>query len=320
VACWGTPEFKHPGTPVLYDTSLPVKEGGATFRARFGVERDGVSLLADGSYSAGSELKDGYPEFTLGVLKKLGWDKDLTPQELAVIAKVGGNNLDAVSWSTDLSGGIQRVAIAHGCSPFGNGKARTIAWNLPDPIPVHREVIFTSRPDLVASYPTRPDAREFRVPNVGFSVQKAAVDKGTVKQFPLILTSGRLVDYEGGGEETRSNKWLAELKQDMFVEINPADAAERGIKDGAWVWVFGPENNSKAKMKALITPRIGKGVAWMPYHFAGWYEGVDQRSKYPKGADPIVLGESVNTLNTYGYDPATGMQEPKATLCQIRAA
>jgi formate dehydrogenase major subunit len=254
------------------------------------------------------------------VLKKLGWDKDLTPQELAVIAKVGGNNLDAVSWSTDLSGGIQRVAIAHGCSPFGNGKARTIAWNLPDPIPVHREVIFTSRPDLVASYPTRPDAREFRVPNVGFSVQKAAVDKGTVKQFPLILTSGRLVDYEGGGEETRSNKWLAELKQDMFVEINPADAAERGIKDGAWVWVFGPENNSKAKMKALITPRIGKGVVWMPYHFAGWYEGVDQRSKYPKGADPIVLGESVNTLNTYGYDPATGMQEPKATLCQIRAA
>jgi len=40
----------------------------------------------------------------------------------------------------------------------------------------------------------------------------------------------------------------------------------------------------------------------------------------PLGADPIVLGESVNTLTTYGFDPATGMQEPKATLCQIRAA
>ena len=318
--CWGTPEFKHPGTPVLYNTNLPVKEGGGTFRARFGVERNGVSLLADGSYSVGSELKDGYPEFTLGVLKKLGWDKDLAPQELAVIQNVAGNSPDAVSWSTDLSGGIQRVAIAHGCSPFGNAKARTIAWNLPDPIPVHREVIFTSRPDLVAKYPTLPDARQFRVPNLGFSVQKTAVDSGTVRQFPLILTSGRLVDYEGGGEETRSNKWLAELKQDMFVEINPADAAQRGIKDGGWVWVFGPEGNSKARMKALITERIGKGVAWMPYHFAGWFEGVDQRSKYPKGADPIVLGESVNTLTTYGFDPVTGMQEPKATLCQIRAA
>ena len=318
--CWGTPEFRHPGTPILYDTSLPVKEGGASFRARFGVERNGASLLADGSFSAGSEIKDGYPEFTLGVLKKLGWDKDLTEAELAVINKVNSANPDSVSWAIDLSGGIQRVAISHGCSPYGNAKARTVAWNLPDPIPVHREPIYTPRPDLVAKYPTPPDAMQFRVPNVGFTVQKAAVERGLAKQFPLILSSGRLVEYEGGGEETRSNKWLAELKQDMFVEINPADAAERGIKDGSWVWVFGPESNSKAKMKALVTERIGKGVAWMPYSFAGWFEGVDLRSKYPKGSDPIVLGESANTLTTYGYDPVTGMQEPKATLCQIRGA
>src|SRR5471032_2491505 len=92
--CGGTPEFKHPGTPILYNTNLPVKEGGGTFRARFGVERivkrkvmengqevereDHDNLLAEGSYSVGSEIKDGYPEFTLAVLKKLGWDKDLT--------------------------------------------------------------------------------------------------------------------------------------------------------------------------------------------------------------------------------------------------
>ena len=123
--CWGTPEFKHPGTPVLYNTNLPVKEGGGTFRPRFGVERNGVSLLADGSYSKDSEIKDGYPEFTLGVLKKLGWDKDLTAQELAIIERVNPANPDAVSWAIDLSGGIQRVAIEHGCSPYGNGKARS---------------------------------------------------------------------------------------------------------------------------------------------------------------------------------------------------
>ena len=318
--CWGTPELKHPGSPILYNTNLPVKEGGGTFRARFGVERDGVNLLAEDSYSQGSEIKDGYPEFTLAVLKKLGWNADLTPQELAVIQKIGGSNPDGVSWSTDLSGGIQRVAIAHGCSPYGNAKARAIAFGLPDPIPVHREVIYTSRPDLVAKYPTLPDAIQFRVPNIGFTVQKTVVEKGIAKQFPLILTSGRLVDYEGGGEETRSNKWLAELVQEMFVEINPEDAAERGIKDGSWVWVTGAENQSKAKMKASVTVRVAKGLVWMPYHFAGWFQGVDQRSKYPKGADPYVLGESVNTLTTYGYDPVTGMQEPKATLCQIKAA
>jgi formate dehydrogenase major subunit len=277
-------------------------------------------MLAEGSYSKDSEIKDGYPEFTLGVLKKLGWDTDLTEAEMAVINRVNPANPDSVSWSTDLSGGVQRVALKHGCIPYGNGKARMNAWNLPDPIPVHREPIYTPRVDLVSKYPTLPDARQFRLPNVGFSVQKAAVEKGVAKEFPIILSSGRLVEYEGGGEETRSNRWLAELQQDMFIEINPADAADRGIKDGGWVWVTGAENASKAKVKALVTERVGKGVAWMPFHFGGWFGGDDLRANYPQGADPIVLGESANTITTYGYDPATGMQEPKVTLCQIRAA
>jgi formate dehydrogenase major subunit len=320
--CWGSPEVKHPGTPILYNSTLPVMDGGSGFRARFGVERNGETLLAEGAYPPGSEIQDGYPEFTYGVLKKLGWDRDLTPQETAVIEKIGGGNPDAVSWSLDLSGGIQRVVLKHGCVPYGNGKARTIAWNLPDPIPVHREPIYTPRIELVAKYPTLPNARQFRLPNVGFDVQKAAVDKGIARQFPLILSSGRLVEYEGGGEETRSNKWLAELQQDMFIEINPSDAADRGIKDGAWVHVSGPEMASgrACRMKALVTERVGKGVAWMPFHFGGWFEGEDLRSRYPVGADPVVLGESANTVTTYGYDPATGMQEPKVTLCQIRAA
>ncbi|WP_375457785.1 formate dehydrogenase subunit alpha [uncultured Enterovirga sp.] len=318
--CWGKPEIRHPGTHILYNTNIHVKEGGSTFRARFGIERNGETLLAEDSYTLGSDLTDGYPEFTFGMLKKLGWDKDLTAEETATITRIGGASPDTVSWAIDLSGGIQRVCLEHGVSHYGNGKARANAWNLPDPVPVHREPIYSPRPDLVAKYPTRPDAREFRLPNIGFSVQKAVVEKGIAKQFPIILSSGRLVEYEGGGEETRSNPWLAELQQDMFVEVNVADAAERGIKDGSWVWVSGPENDAKTKVKALVTERVGKGVAWMPFHFSGWYQGADMRSKYPAGTDPIVLGESVNTITTYGYDPVTGMQETKVTLCQIRAA
>jgi formate dehydrogenase major subunit len=335
--CWGTPELKHPGTHTLYNTNLHVMDGGGTFRARFGVERvvktkavvDGKeveqetrhNLLAEGSYSLGSEIQDGYPEFTFGVLKKLGWDGDLSEAERATIERIGGANPDAVSWAIDLSGGIQRVAMKHGCIHYGNGKARANAFGLPDAVPVHREPIYTPRPELVAKYPTLPNARQFRMPNVGFDVQKAAVERGIAKEFPLILTSGRLVEYEGGGEETRSNKWLAELQQDMFIEINPADAAERGITDGAWVWVYGAaDTKPRARVKALVTERVGKGVTWCPFHFGGWYQGEDLRAKYPKGADPVVLGESVNTLTTYGFDPVTGMQEPKATLCQVRAA
>src|SRR5262249_31985144 len=198
--CWGAPEVRHPGSPILYNSTVAVMDGGSGFRARFGLERNGANLLAEGSYPVGSEIKDGYPEFTMVVLKKLGWDKDLKADELAAIEKVATSpdKVDAVSWSTDLSGGIQRVVLMHGCAPYGNAKARTVAWNLPDPTPVHREPIYTPRLELVSKYPTLPDAIQFRLPNVGFSAQKAAVDKGVAKQFPLILTSGRLVEYEGG--------------------------------------------------------------------------------------------------------------------------
>ena len=194
-------------------TSRSMMDGGGNFRANFGVERDGVDLLAgDGSHSKGSELTTGYPEFDHILLKKLGWWSDLTEAE----AKAA----EGKNWKTDLSGGIQRVAMAHGCHPWGNAKARAVVWNFPDGVPQHREPIYSTRPDLVAKYPTHDDKKAFwRLPTLYKTLQEQNKDIG--KTFPLIMTSGRLVEYEGGGEETRSNPWLAELQQEMFVEINP---------------------------------------------------------------------------------------------------
>ena len=309
---WGTPEMNHPGTANLYDMSLPVSQGGLTFRARFGVERDGENLLAEGVYSKNSEIKDGYPEFTMQMLMDLGWDGDLTAEERASIEAVAG---PSTNWKTDLSGGIQRVAIKHECAPFGNAKARAVVWNFPDPIPLHREPLYTSRRDLVPDYPTYEDKTFWRVPTLYESIQQ----KDFSKEFPMILTSGRLVEYEGGGDETRSNPWLAELQQEMFIEVNPRDANNLNIRDGHDVWVHGPEG-AKIKVKAMVTERVGEGVAFMPFHFGGHYQGKDLRDKYPKGADPIVLGESTNTVQTYGYDSVTQMQETKATLCAIKPA
>ncbi|MEJ2690766.1 MAG: formate dehydrogenase subunit alpha, partial [Deltaproteobacteria bacterium] len=307
--CWGTPELKHPGTPILYDPSKPVAKGGLTFRARFGTERDGQSLLAaDGVYSVGSDLKGGYPEFTADMLKQLGWWNDLTPAEKAAA--------DGRNWKTDLSGGIQRVAIKHGCAPFGNARARCQVWEYPDPIPIHREPLYTPRFDLVQKYPTYKDRKAFwRLPTRYISIQEV----NHSEKYPLVFTSGRLVEYEGGGAETRSNQWLAKLRPEMFAEINPKDANDAGIFHWQYIWLEGAEGG-RIKVRAMITPRVGPGVVWTPFHFGGWFEGKDLYDRYPVGAAPYVRGEACNTATTYGYDSVTQMQETKATLCRITPA
>jgi formate dehydrogenase major subunit len=307
---YGTPEIKHPGSPNLYDESRTMMDGGGCFRANFGVERDGVSLLAeDGSYPKGSELTTGYPEFDHVLLKKLGWWDDLTDAEKK--AAEGKN------WKTDLSGGIQRVTMQRGVHFWGNAKARAIVWNFPDGIPQHREPLYSPRPDLVAKYPTHDDKKAFwRLPTLFKSVQQKNVQDKVAEHFPLVLTSGRLVEYEGGGEETRSNPWLAELQQENFVEINARDANNRGVKDGEYVWVKTP-TGAQIKVKALVTDRVAAGTTFIPFHFSGWWMGKDMLEYYPEGAHPIVRAEAVNTATTYGYDSVTMMQETKTTLCQV---
>lgn len=306
--CWGTPEMKHPGSHILYDTSKPVAEGGSPFRARFGVDYQGKNLLAEGSWTKDSEIRDGYPEFSADLLKKLDWWQDLDPEEQ--------KGAEGKNWKTDLTGGIIRVAIKHGCAPYGNAKARCIVWNFPDPVPVHREPLYTPRRDLVQQFPTYQDRKVFwRLPTRYASIQ----EKDFSSDFPLIMTSGRLVEYEGGGDETRSNPWLAELQQDMFVEINPRDANNAGIRHGEQVWLEGPEGG-RIKVMAFVTERVGPGVVFMPFHFGGRYQGRDLRDKYPEGSAPYVLGESCNVVFTYGYDSVTAMQETKVSLCRLRRA
>jgi formate dehydrogenase major subunit len=153
-------------------------------------------------------------------------------------------------------------------------------------------------------------------------VQQQALKDGVAKRFPLVLTSGRLVEYDGGGEETRSNAWLAELQQDNFVEINPKTAADRGIRNGEYVWVSTPAKNPdgkhvRLKVKAKVTEGVGPDTCFIPFHFSGWWQGQDMLAYYPEGAYPIVRGEAVNTATTYGYDRVTVIQETKTTLCQV---
>jgi formate dehydrogenase major subunit len=181
----------------------------------------------------------------------------------------------------------------HGCHPFGNAKARAVVWNFPDPVPQHREPLYSPRPTWSPSTRrTTTRRRSGACPRCTRVVQEKNKDIG--KDFPLVMTSGRLVEYEGGGEETRSNPWLAELQQDMFVEINPKDANDRGIRNGEWVWVKTPtDEGARSSRSRRWSPSAWRrhGVPALPLLrlVAG---RKDLLEYYPEGAMPVVRGEA----------------------------
>ena len=83
--CW---DESHPGSPVLYNINLPVSQGGMGFRNRFGVERNGVSLLsAEGSAPKGSRIKGGYAEITSKNIEELAGVKLNEEEKKAVEGK-----------------------------------------------------------------------------------------------------------------------------------------------------------------------------------------------------------------------------------------
>ena len=71
------------------------------------------------------------------------------------------------------------MAIKHGCAPFGNAKARAVVWTFPDPVPLHREPLYSNRRDLVADYPTYDDKKFWRVPTLYASIQKKDFSRTT---------------------------------------------------------------------------------------------------------------------------------------------
>ena len=106
---WGTAAQGHPGTPLLYDTTKSVAEGELPFRARWGVEHEGANMLAEDAYTVGSEIEDGYPEITLGMIHALGWSGELTARERLIIIAVGA---DRFRWELfDIAEEEARAAI-----------------------------------------------------------------------------------------------------------------------------------------------------------------------------------------------------------------
>jgi len=303
--CWTE---KHPGSPNLYDISKPVMQGGMGFRNRFGLEHNGVNqLAADGSAPEQGAINGGYPEITKKNIEEVLGIK-LTDEERE---KMGA------TWATDGSGIIAEKCMQKGIAPYGNARARAIVWTFVDQIPQHREPIHSQRQDLAQKYPSFEDKpNHYRVYTKYKSLQQS---KDFSKEFPINLITARLVNFSGAGMETRASKYLSRITPEMFADIHPELAAKHGIKNWDFVWVHSPEG-TKIKVRARIVPSVKPNMIFLPFHWAGYMQGVDMTGNFPEGTRPFAVGESANTVTNYGYDIVTQIPETKGGLCRIERA
>ena len=300
--CWTT---SHSGSPVLYNINKPVKEGGMGFRNNFGLEKDGVDLLAaKGSAPIGSNIKDGYPEITSENIEAV-LGITLTEDEKAKIGK---------NWKVDKSNIIVQKCMEAGIAPYGNAKARARVWGWADEIPKHREPLHSPRTDLTKEYPSFADKPDHWRVDTRYVSEQTKQD--WAKDFPINLVTGRLVNMNGAGMENRASKYLAKLTPEMFCDINPDLAGRYGIRDGSMMWIHSPQG-TKIKVKAHYSHSVSPDRIFIPIHFAGVLEGESLLHKYPDGTAPYAIGESANTVTNYGYDIVTQIPETKGGLCQI---
>ena len=112
--------------------------------------------------------------------------------------------------------------------------------------------------------------------------------------YPLTLSTGRVLYHFHTGTLTRRVEEITDHVPESFVEIHPETAERLGVGDGETVRV--ESERGHIEVKAQITDRPGKGVVFVPMHFAD-------------GA--------VNTLTGERYDPTSGIPEYKVASVRI---
>ena len=123
------------------------------------------------------------------------------------------------------------------------------------------------------------NSRRARSTNTGRTPGNELAKMGDPK-FPYVLTTYRLTEHYLAGGMSRWLPWLTELQPELFVEISPELAQEKGIKNLDWCKISSPRTQIRAK--ALVTRRMqpfkidGKVIhqVGMPWHWG--YEGISK--------------------------------------------
>ncbi|MBI5207146.1 MAG: formate dehydrogenase subunit alpha [Candidatus Firestonebacteria bacterium] len=86
------------------------------------------------------------------------------------------------------------------------------------------------------------------------------------KDYPFILSTGRILYHYNVGTMTRRSTGLHQKSPENFVEISPIDAELLKIEDGQQVKIKTRRN--EIECRAVVTDKVMKGRIWMPFHFA----------------------------------------------------
>lgn len=115
-------------------------------------------------------------------------------------------------------------------------------------------------------------------------------------EFPVILTTGRVVSHFLTGTQTRRIGPLVEQYPEPLIEIHPRLAARLGIEDGDWTTVT--SRRGEITLRAQVVKTIRPDTVFVPYHWAG--------------------AKSVNRLTIAAQDPISKIPEYK--VCAVRPA
>jgi formate dehydrogenase major subunit len=170
------------------------------------------------------------------------------------------------------------------------------------PLPAHYEPIESPVGNLL--YPRQTSSPTVRT----FDGPLNQIAYAPSDQYPIIATTFRLTEHYLSGPMSRFNSWLNELQPEMFVELDPELAAERGIEHAGWMTVSTPRGTIEAR--AMVTRRLrpvqlGDRVVHqigLPFHWAFAGESV---------------GGNANDLTALLAEPNVSMHEAKAFTCQI---
>ncbi|MBB4962275.1 formate dehydrogenase major subunit [Micromonospora polyrhachis] len=127
--------------------------------------------------------------------------------------------------------------------------------------------------------------------------------------FPYVFTVSRLTEHHTAGGMSRNVKYLAELQPEMFLEVSPELAVERGLTHLGWAHVI--TTRAVVEARVLVTGRVtplridGRIVhqIWLPYHW---------------GDQGLSRGDSANDLFGIVLDPNVLIQESKVGTCDLR--